>query len=193
MPTWPTVPEPQECTPFTVHDPMYEYAVDQGYRLRRSRSSRSRRGYTLMYLENADAMYVITDFIERVIRVNTLSFDWVYPYGSAIFNITSGNPNRVTMTHRHGMQTGQGAEIAGTATHDGLYVVTRFSDTDLDLDGTAGGVAEGVGTLAARFPRMVCKFSGDMMHVPEILPDFGAFRDDEGLARLTFQIEEEFA
>jgi len=194
VPTWPVVPEPLRCTSFSIQDPIYEYAVDQGYRLRRSRSSRSRRGYTLTYLEDADTMFIITDFIERVIRGNALSFDWVYPYGSAILSINTSTPNRVNLTHRHGMQTGQGAEIVGTATHDGLYIVTRFTDTTLQLNGTSGGVGEGsMGTLAIRFARMVCKFSADTMPAPQIFSAFGPYRDDTGLGSLTFQIMEEFA
>jgi len=70
-----------------------------------------------------------------------------------------------------------------------VFLIPFFS-----LTARLGGIVEGqIGTLAVRFARMVCQFSADTMPAPQMLPNFGPYRDNTGLGDLTFQIMEEFA
>lgn len=196
MPTWPPVTTiaPYSCSPHGIIDPVLRFSSDQGYEIRRSRHSRSRRTYQLVYWENAHLIMLLLDFIEREIRGGALSFDWTYPYPMRITQITAATPNLVQTPWHHGLQTGDQVVITNSATHNGIRTVTRVNLNNVSLQGTAGGSPEAAGGLiAAYFPYMSLQLDGDALAPPELQHSFGAFRDNESLARLTVSFKEEFA
>ncbi len=193
MPTWPILPLPYSVSPFGVIDPAHIAQVDQGYSLRRSKYSRSRRLYQIVYLDTADNIQILTDFIERVTRVNALAFDWTFPYAQTITTISTGNPNILTTVNTHGLQTRQQVVVANTATHNGTFTITRIDATSFALDGTSGGGGESIGDVAFHAQTGVCVFPGDRMPIPEQQHAFGPLRDAEGLFTFTVPIEVVFA
>ncbi len=192
MPTYPTLPLPYSCTPFGVIDPAYKVQVEQGYSIRRSRYSRSRHAYQITYLTGAGNILLLTDFIERELRVNALAFAWDYPYPSTIVSITAGSPNILTTLAPHGLQTRQQVTLNGTVAHDGLYTITRVGATSVALDGTAGGSGDTAGGMTLHLPTAVCVFPGDTMPPPTFAQAFGPLRDAEGLFTFVVPIEEQY-
>ena len=196
MPTWPsaTVIPPYSVSPFGIIDPVLRFSSDQGYEIRRSRWSRSRRVYQVTYWDSTNLILQIIDFIERELRVGALSFSWTYPYAQSITSISAATPNLLTTTYVHGLQTGDYAVLADTATHDGTYTVTRINANNVQLQGTTGGVAEGaIGTIAAYYPYMSLQLEGDTMQIPEAMHGWGAMVNDDGYIKLNLMFREEFA
>jgi hypothetical protein len=196
MPTWPSpalVPI-HSCSPHGLIDPILRFSADQGYEIRRSRFSRSRRTYQLVYWHSADAIMILLDFIEREIRGGALSFVWTYPYPTQINSINAATPNLVATTWPHGLQTGDQVVITNTNSHNGTFTVTWVSLNHFSLQGTGGGSAEAAGGLAAQhFPFMTLTLEGDTLEPPELEHSFGAFRNNDALARLSLSFREEFA
>lgn len=193
MPLWPVTPVPYHVSAPGVLDPVLRMDTDQGYSVRRSRFSRRRRLYQVSYLGTADEIMILLDFIEGTIRGGALSFSWIYPYGQMIASISSATPNLLTTSYRHGLQTGDQVNIAGTVSHNGIFTVTVTGVTTATLTGTAGGSAEGaVGTVAFYLPFASLQLDGDTLPPPEVEHDFGPFRDNDSLTRLTVTIKQEF-
>jgi phage-related protein len=195
MPTWPppSVLEPYSCSPHSIQDPVLRFEVDQGYSVRRSRHSRSRRLYQVMYFAATHELLIITDFIEREIRGGALSFAWTYPYPQAITAISAASPNVVTTTYVHGLQSQDHVDITGTLTHNGRYQITRVGPTQFALNGVTGGSPEGSGgSVAIHLPYATLLLDNDTMPAPDIMHGWNAFRDNVGLARLPLTIREEF-
>lgn len=194
MPTWPAAPIPHHVSAPGIIDPVLRFSVDQGYEVRRSRWSRSRRLYQVTYLGTANDILTLFDFLEREIRGGSLSFSWAYPFGQKIQSINTDVPNHLQTQWIHGLQSGDFVSIAGTVAHNAVYQVQRISFTGLNLLGTSGGTAEGTGgTLAPYFPFMSLQLEGDILPPPEVAHDFGAFRDNDSLTRVSFTFREEFA
>ena len=194
MPTWPATIVPYSCSPPGFIDPVLRFSADQGYEMRRSRFSRSRRTYQLVFWETANVMNFILDFIEREIRGGTLSFSWSYPYPMAVFSINAGTPNVLTTVYTHGLQSGDQVVVTGTNSHNNTYTVTRVNIQALQLQGTSGGSSEGSGGLVAQFfPYMVLQLDGDTLAPAELQHSFGPFRDDDSLTRLNLTFLEQFS
>jgi phage-related protein len=196
MPTWPTATtlQPYSCSPFGIVDPVLRFESDQGYSVRRSRYSRSRRLYQLVYWNQTDELLLLTDFIEREIRGGALSFAWTYPYPQLVSAITADSPNVVSTTYRHGLQTGDFVDITGAASHNGRYQIVRVGATQFSLTGTIGGSPEGSGSrVAVHLPYTALILDNDTMPIPDIQHGWNAFRDNVGLARLTLVLREEWA
>ena len=193
MPSYPFPPAPYQVTPFQPIDPIYTMQVDQGYDIRRSRFSRRRRQFTMVYRNQASDIHAIMDFIERETRGQALAFDWTYPYPHTITNIANGAPNVVTTSHRHGYQTGDQAVITNTASHNGTYTIAYINQTQFSLDGTSGGASESIGNVAFHLPRAMFLFQNGTVPLPQLVHDFGPLRDNDGLFNWSIQIQETFA
>jgi hypothetical protein len=170
-----------------------KFVTDAGYEVRRPRWSRSRRSYQVTYLGNAHELAPIYDFVEREIRVGALSFVWVHPYGASVTSISNATPNLLTMAYAHGWQSGDSITISGTSSHNNTFTVTRVSATQVSLNGTAGGAAEGaLGVAALRLPYASLQVE-DALPVAEYEHAFGPQIDNKGLLRLSLVIQEQFA
>lgn len=196
MPTWPseTLVPVYACSPPGLLDPVLRFSSDQGYEIRRSQWSRSRRTYQLVYWGNSHELTIILDFIERELRGGAASFDWSYPYPSAIFSINAGTPQVLSTQWAHGLQTGDSVIVTNTNSHNGTYQVGRIHHTAVQLLGTSGGSSEGTGGKVTQFfPYMSLQLDGDSLQPPELSHGYGVFANNDGLARLTLTLREEFS
>ena len=88
-----------------IIDPVFEYQVDSGYSVRRSRWSRPRHRWTLEYrgLKTQD-MRQIRDFVHFA-RLSQLDFAWQHPTALDLVLVSPTTP--VTVGGFHGLATGQ--------------------------------------------------------------------------------------
>src|ERR1044072_1570936 len=89
MALFPNAPLPSSVSAPAVIDPMLIYQVDQGYSLRRPRTSRPRFRYTVDWLgKRTDDMHIIRTFLLST-RLGALSFSWQHPTASEAVAVTN--------------------------------------------------------------------------------------------------------
>lgn len=147
---YPLVPLASAVSAPAVVDPVLTFSADAGYLVRRARTSRPRRRYTMEYLGLTTAdLRLLRDFVV-VIRGGATTFSWTHP--TATEQVTIGNTTPVTATFAitHALMTGDWLWVdsaSGVTVPIGAYQVTRVTSTQVTLNGTT---AAGAGTMMSR-------------------------------------------
>jgi len=171
MPTYPNTPLPSMVSAPEIIDSSLRFSVDQGYEVRRARTSHPRRRWTLSYLgKTVDEMRIIRDFLQQQ-RLGVLDFAWAHP--TAIDHVTIVPTTPVTAQNwRHGLFTGMWVGIRGSPNpgiNEQYWSVIWVDDTQVRLNGTtAAGIAGGADAWVF-VPHAVGIFQDDTMASPETL------------------------
>src|SRR6476646_2305018 len=170
MPTYPLPPAPSHVSPPAIIDPMLSFASDQGYQIRRARTSRPRRRWTLGYLgKSVDDMRQIRDFLQQS-RLGALEFAWAHP--TAVDKVTVAATTPVTVQWRHGLFTGQWVFIANSpnpSINDQAFQITRFNEITITLNGTTAAGVNGLADAIVYVPHAVGIFRDDTFESPSTL------------------------
>ena len=137
---FPATPLPSSVSAPAIIDPTLRYQVDQGYEVRRARTSRPRRRYQIDYLgKTTDEMHQIRDFILSM-RLGVFPFQWLHPTAVDLVNMSANlTPVLIYYYTYHGLVTGQWVGVfGGPANANGLWQVTRLSNSTLTLNGSVG-------------------------------------------------------
>jgi hypothetical protein len=193
MAQYPIVPAPSSVSAHASIDPVLRYSTDAGYEIRRARTSRPRRRYTLEYQGfTTEHMRLIRDFVYSQ-RANVLPFQFYHPTAVDLATIQSTTP--VIVNYPHDMVTGQWIGIGqGPAPLNGFWQVTRLGPYDLALNGSTASGAGQVHVIQY-LPYAIAVFDQDIWAAPTKLigPDqvaSGPFRT--GYFSWSILIEEVF-
>jgi phage-related protein len=170
MPTYPLPPFPSHVSPPAILDPMIEFSSDQGYQIRRARTSRPRRRWTLDYLgKTVDEMRQIRDFLQQS-RLGALEFAWAHP--TAIDKVTVAATTPVTVQWRHGLYTGMWIFIFNSpnpSINNQAFQITRFNEITITLNGTSAAGINGTADALVYVPHAVGIFREDTFESPATL------------------------
>jgi hypothetical protein len=168
--TFPSSPKPSHVSAPAIIDPLLRYSVDQGYELRRPRTSRPRRRYVVEWAGRADAeyhysygMHLIRDFLGTT-RNGALPFQFIHPTASDV--VTFSNTTPITLTYSHGLVTSQWVYVTNAPTGlNGTWPVTRLDALNLTLNGSTA-VGFGQCLVAVYLPYAVARFDNDTWESP---------------------------
>ena len=170
MPSFPTTVLPSHVSPPAIIDPMIEFSSDQGYQIRRARTSRPRRRWTMDYLgKNVDELRQIRDFFLQV-RLGALEFAWGHP--TAVDPVLVSPTTPVTVQWRHGLYTGMWIFIANgpnPSINNQAFQITRFNEITVTLNGTSAAGIQGLADAVVYVPHAVGIFRDDTFESPATL------------------------
>jgi hypothetical protein len=153
MPLYPSSPVPSEVHPPEIIDPSIEFVSDYGYSIRRPRTSRPRRRWTLDYLGMSTAsMRVIRDFLQEV-RFGAGDIQFFHPTAIELATFQPTTPVNVLLFH--GMTTGMWVGVSNTPNpniNGGVFQITRTTDSSFTLNGTTGAGIQGNGNVIIYVP-----------------------------------------
>lgn len=191
MATYPDSPMPRSVNLPSINDPLIESRFDNGAIATRTKYTKVRKSYVLLYIGRLDDYYTIADFVEYV-RGRALTFDWVFPWPSSVVNATDATPIAISTYALHNLQTGNVVEVADVApVANGQHIITRIGPTALTLDGTVGVVPSQTGTITRYFPKMrLLLGTNNTFPAPEKIE--GPPSDNQGIWRWSVTLEEDF-
>ena len=167
MALYPNTPLPSSVSAPAIIDPVLRYSADSGIEIRRIRTSRPRRRYTLDYLgKTTEEMHYLRDFL-MVHRLGVTPFEFLHPTASD--DVTFSNTTPVVLTiNTHGLITGQWVFIGNAPTPlNGLWTVTRINHYQLSLNGSvASGTGTGGLSVVVYLPTAVAMFDQDTWNSP---------------------------
>ena len=194
MALFPNTPLPSSVSAPSIIDPVLRYSSDQGIEIRRSRTSRPRRRYTLDYLgKTTTEMRTLRDFL-LTCRLGALPFQWIHPTAGDVGALSNTTP--VVMTVLHGLVTGQWIAMGGPHPLSGLWQITRLDIAHLALNGSSAAGVVADGAYAVYLPTAVAIFDQETWTAPTKLigPEQtgGGPTRREGVFSWSLQIEETF-
>lgn len=167
MAEFPILPRPSSVSAPSIIDPLHRFSVDQGYEVRRTKFSRPRRRYEVIWRGLPTRQYhELRDFVLQH-RLGLTPFSWTHP--TAYDTVASNNTSPVWLSYAHGLTTGQWIWVTNSqpnTTLNGIRQVVRADHLNVYLPGTVAGGA-GVATVSVHFPYAVARFPDDTWEAPE--------------------------
>jgi hypothetical protein len=156
MALFPGSPVPSHVSAPEILDPMLKFETDYGYSVRRPRTSRPRRRWTLDYLGQSTAtMRTIRRFLIFT-RNGVTEFSWFHPTAIEVAQFSPTTP--VSVSWSHGLATGMWVGVSNTPNpgiNGGVFPITVTSDSSLTLDGSTAAGITGVGNIIIYVPRAI--------------------------------------
>jgi hypothetical protein len=165
MALFPLAPVPSHVSAPAIIDPVLSYQVDAGYTVRRARTSRPRRRYTLDYLgQTTEALRIIRDFILTQ-RANVIPCQFWHPTAIDIATFQATTP--VLLSYAHGLITGQWLGIvSGPSSLIGFWQITRLDAATLALNGSSGAGPGGQVSVVQYLPNAIVVYAEDTAPTP---------------------------
>jgi hypothetical protein len=197
MALYPASPVPSEVHPPEIIDPSIEFVSDYGYSIRRPRTSRPRRRWTLDYLGvNTANMRVVRDFLQEV-RLGAVDFQWYHPTAIELALFQPTTPVNVLLLH--GMTTGMWVGVSNTPNpniNGGVFQITRTTNASFTLNGTTAAGIEGNGNVIIYLPHATAVTQEGTLSAPSTLigPERIPIAPDvyRGIYNFSVVIEEQF-
>jgi hypothetical protein len=197
MALYPASPVPSEVHPPEIIDPMIEFKSDYGYSIRRPRTSRPRRRWTLDYLGVSTAnMRIVRDFLQEV-RLGAIDFQWFHPTAIEVALFQPTTPVNVLLLH--GMTTGMWVGVSNTPNptiNGGVFQITRTTNASFTLNGTTAAGIQGNGNVIIYLPHATAVTQEGTLTAPATLigPERIPIAPDiyRGIYNLQVTIEEQF-
>jgi hypothetical protein len=197
MALYPASPIPSEVHAPEIIDPMIEFQSDYGYSIRRPRTSRPRRRWTMDYLGMSTAsMRVIRDFLQEV-RFGAGDIQWFHPTAIELATFQPTTPVNVLLFH--GMTTGMWVGVSNTPNpniNGGVFQITRTTDSSFTLNGTTGAGIQGNGNVIIYVPHATVVTQDGTFSAPSTLigPERIPIAPDvyRGIYNFQVTIEEQF-
>jgi phage-related protein len=197
MALYPGTPVPSHVSAPEIIDPMLLFQSDSGYSVRRARTSRPRRRWTLEYLGQSVAnVRMIRNFL-YVMRGGVTAFSWFHPTGLEIITVLNTTP--VTVQLVHGMTSGMWVAVNSTpnpSINGQVFQITIVTHDTFTLNGSTGAGITGTGLMVVYVPKAIAILNDNTFPSPETLigPDRVAWSTDpmRGFYNFSVQIEEQF-
>lgn len=195
MAVYPVIPKPNIVSAPALIDPLVRFTSDAGYEVRRSRTSRPRRQYTMTYIaKHSGELHTIVDFVQQH-RNGAVDFSWIHPTAQDLVTLHDITPVWLSYTTPHGLHTGASLVIFNTepasALEGNAYVVTRQNALQVSLNGTtAPGGGDRSAAVALYLVHTSFTFPEDVW--PEPTPIIGHEQGTLGRWSLTVTVREEF-
>jgi hypothetical protein len=193
MASWPNTVVPSEINPMPHIDPVLSSMYDQGYKFSRSRYSKSKRKFEIIYRglsrTNLLEMYV---FIRDTLRGQANTFDWAFPYSEDVSSSSAATPIVITTTVPHGFRNGDTIITAGIsdASANGTFLISNVTATTFSLDGSSSGASGSGGTATRKFLKMEINGSDEALYSLNKL--LGPWENNEGFYTLELIFVERF-
>jgi len=198
MALYPGSPVPSSVSAPEIIDPMLKFESDQGYSVRRARTSRPRRRWTLEYLGvNTANMRVIRDFLQFT-RNGVFTFDWYHPTAIEVATFQVTTPVQVLLLH--GLVTGMWVGVSNTPNatiNGGIFQITRTSNANFTLNGSSAAGVQGIGNVVVYVPQAIAVMNENTFPSPATLIgpeqiDYAPQGKRTGYYNFTVTIEEQF-
>lgn len=167
MALFPGSPIPSHVSAPEILDPMLKFETDYGYSVRRPRTRRPRRRWTLDYTGQSTAnMRVIRNFL-MFTRNGVTEFSWFHP--TAIEIALVGPTTPISVVWMHGLVSGMWVGISNStipAINGGVFQITVTSDSTLTLNGTTASGISGSGNIIIYVPRAIAIMSENIFPSP---------------------------
>jgi hypothetical protein len=149
---------------------MLNFETDYGYAVRRARTMRPRRRWTLDYLGMSVVnVRVIRRFLS-VMRNGIIEFSWFHP--TAIEIAEFGPTTPVSVLWFHGLVSGQWVGVSNSPNptiNGGVFPVTVTADSLLTLNGSTGAGITGPGNIIIYVPRAVAVMADNTLPSPSTI------------------------
>lgn len=170
MALYPGSPVPSHVSSPEIIDPMLKFESDQGYQVRRAKTSRPRRRWTLDYLGVSTAnMRIIRDFFYFT-RNGVLDFSWYHPTSVEVATFQATTPVQVLLLH--GMHTGMWCGVSNTPNpgiNGGVFQITKTGNASFTLNGTSAQGVQGIGNVVIYLPHATAVMQDNTFPSPTTL------------------------